>query len=137
MIGQSQRACFVCQKEREMSKSAKSVFVFAIYLVWLGTTLLVMPNVLLSLFGLPSTEEVWIRVVGMLVILLAFYYSQAARRELVDFFQWSVYARGSVILFFIAFVVLGLARPILILFGAVDLLCALWTEVTLRSSGGR
>lgn len=120
-----------------MSKSAKSVFVFAIYLVLLGTTLLVMPNVLLSLFGLPSTEEVWIRVVGMLVILLAFYYGQAARRELADFFQWSVYARGSVIFFFLAFVALGLARPVLILFGALDLLGALWTGAALRSSGRR
>ncbi len=120
-----------------MSNSAKSVFVFATYLVLLGTTLVVMPNVLLALFGLPSTEEVWIRIVGMLVILLAFYYSQAARRELADFFQWSVYARGSVIFFFIAFVALGLARPVIILFGAVDLLGALWTEAALRSSRRR
>jgi len=117
-----------------MSKSARSVFVFSVYLVLLGITLLVMPNVLLALFGLPATEEVWIRVVGMLVLLLAFYYSQAARRELAGFFQWTVYARGSVILFFIAFVVLGFARPVLILFGALDLLGALWTEATLRSS---
>jgi len=117
-----------------MSSSAKSVFVFAIYLVLLGITLLVMPNVMLTLFAYPTTEEVWIRVVGMLLVLLAFYYIQAARRELTDFFQWTVYARASVILFLIAFVVLDLARPILILFGAVDLLAALWTEATLRSS---
>jgi hypothetical protein len=122
------------QKGVAMSKSARSVFVFSVYLVLLGITLLVMPNVLLALFGLPATEEVWIRVVGMLVLLLAFYYSQAARRELAGFFQWTVYARGSVILFFIAFVVLGFARPVLILFGALDLLGALWTEATLRSS---
>jgi len=93
-----------------------------------------MPNVMLTLFAYPTTEEVWIRVVGMLLVLLAFYYIQAARRELTDFFQWTVYARASVILFLIAFVVLDLARPILILFGAVDLLAALWTEATLRSS---
>ncbi len=68
-----------------MSKEARSVFVFAIYLILLGVNLLVAPNVF-------------------------------------------------VILFFIAFVALGLARPILILFGAVDLLAALWTAVTLRSS---
>jgi hypothetical protein len=117
-----------------MSNSAKSVFVFAIYLVLLGITLLVVPNVLLTLFAYPTTNEVWIRVVGMLLVLLAFYYIQAARRELSDFFPWTVYARGSVVLFFIAFVVLDLARPILILIGAVDLLAALWTEAALRSS---
>lgn len=117
-----------------MSSSAKSVFVFGIYLVVLGITLLVAPNVLLSLFGVPVTNEVWIRLVGMLLVLLAFYYIQAARKELTDFFQWTVYARASVIVFFIVFVALGLAQAILILFGAIDLLAAIWTRLALRSS---
>ncbi len=117
-----------------MSNEAKSVFVFAVYLVLLGTTLLVVPNVLLSVFAYPPTDEVWIRVAGMLLVLIAFYYIQAVRNELIAFFRWTVYARAAVILFFIAFVVLGLARPILILFGAVDLLAALWTAVALHSS---
>lgn len=117
-----------------MSNGAKSVFVFAIYLLLLGVTLLVIPNALLSLFAYPTTDEVWIRVVGMLLVMIAFYYIQAARNELLAFFQWTVYVRAAVILFFVAFVVLGLARPILILFGAVDLLAALWTAVVLRSS---
>ena len=52
-----------------MSNTAKSVFVFAIYLFLLGITLLVTPNVLLTLFAYPTTEEVWIRVVGMLLVL--------------------------------------------------------------------
>ena len=97
---------------REMSNSAKSLFVFAIYLILLGITVLVAPNALLTLFAHPATNEVWIRVVGMLLVVLAFDYIQAARKELRKFFQWTVYARGSVIFFFIAFVVLGLAKPI-------------------------
>ncbi len=117
-----------------MSKEAKSIFVFAVYLILLGITLLVVPNVLLSVFAYPTTDEVWIRVVGMLLVMIAFYYIQAARNELIAFFWWTVYARSAVIIFFIAFVVLGLARPILILFGAVDLLAALWTAVALHSS---
>jgi hypothetical protein len=117
-----------------MSNSAKSVFVFGIYVVVLGITLLVAPNVLLSLFGLPATNEVWIRVVGMLLCLLAFYYIQAARNELSASFRWTVYTRASVIVFFIVFVVLGLVKPVLILFGGVDLLGAIWTALALRSS---
>jgi len=117
-----------------MSKGAKSLFVFGIYMVVLGITLLVVPNVLLTLFGLPATTEVWIRVVGMLVCLLAVYYIQAARNELTAFFRWTVYTRGSVIVFFIVFVVLGLVKPALILFGGVDLLGAIWTGLALRSS---
>ena len=116
-----------------MSKSAKSLFVFSLYLYVLGAILVLIPNVLLRLFLFPPTTEVWIRVVGMLVFLLGFYYFQVARNELKKFFQWSVYARISVLFFFIAFVVAGLAHPLLILFGVIDVAGAIWTQVSLRS----
>jgi hypothetical protein len=108
-----------------MSKSGVSVFVFGLYLGALGITLLVVPNFLLGVFTLPSTNEVWIRVVGMLVLFLCFYYTQAARKEITDFFPLTVYVRPTVILFFTVFVLLGFARWPLILFGGVDLLGAL------------
>jgi hypothetical protein len=116
-----------------MSKGARSVFVFGLYLAVLGIVLLVAPNFLLELFFLPSTPEVWVRVVGMLVLFLAFYYTQAARKELTDFVRWTVYPRSTVILFFGAFVLLGFARPALILFGIVDLVGAIWTNLALRT----
>ena len=115
-----------------MSKSARSLFVFALYLAMIGAILLIAPNFLLGLFSLPSTSEVWIRVVGMLALFLAFYYTQVARAEYRDFFRWTVYVRASVTLFFTAFVLLGFVSPILILFGVVDLLGAVWTGLALR-----
>jgi hypothetical protein len=118
-----------------MSKGARSVFVFSIYLLVLGALLVVIPNVLLSPFGFLETEEVWIRVVGMLVLILAYYYSRAARRGLTEFFRWTVHARGAVLVFFAAFVALGLAPAALILFGVVDAAGALWTAVALRGEG--
>jgi hypothetical protein len=117
-----------------MSKGARSVFVFGLYLVVLGIALLVAPNFLLGLFFLPGTTEVWVRVTGMLVLFLGFYYVQAARKELIDFFRWSMYPRSTVILFFAAFVLFGFARPPLILFGIVDLLGVIWTGLALRHS---
>lgn len=86
---------------------------------------------LLNLFKLPSTSEVWIRVIGMLVLTLAFYYWQAAKSDLVTFFRMTVTSRLTVILFFGAFVLLKMAGPTLILFGVVDLLGALWTRQAL------
>jgi len=115
-----------------MSKAARSLFVFGIYLIALGLLLLIAPNTLITLFGLPETHDVWIRVVGMLLVLLAFYNVQAARHELVSFFQWSIIARASVILFFAVFVLLNWVKPILLLFGFVDLAGALWTQLALR-----
>jgi hypothetical protein len=117
----------------KMSKSALSVFVFGLYLLVLGIVLLVVPNFLLGLFSLPSTTEVGIRVAGMLVLFLGIYYTLAGRNEMANFFQWTVYVRSSVILFFIAFVLLDFVKPQLILFGVVDLLGAIWTGFALRS----
>lgn len=109
-----------------------SLYLVCILLV-LGIVLLVEPNLLLGLFSLPSTAEVWIRVAGMLVLFLGIYYTLASRNGMTSFFPWTVYVRSSVILFFIAFVLLGFVKPQLILFGVVDLLGAIWTGFALRS----
>ena len=116
-----------------MSKSAKTIFAFGIYFAVLGVFLIVEPNVLLSLFGVPTTEEVWIRVAGVVVLVLGFYYTPAARKELVDFFRWTIYGRSSAIVFFTAFVLLGFVKPVLILFGAIDLAGAIWTQRALSA----
>ena len=117
-----------------MSKSSLSVFVFGLYLAVLGIVLLVAPNLLLGMFFMPSTAEVWIRVVGVLVLYMSFYYIQTARKGMTDFFKLTVYTRSSLFIFFAAFVLLGLASPPLILFGVMDLLGAIWTGLALRSS---
>jgi hypothetical protein len=121
-----------------MTSSARSVFVFSVYLILLGATIVVVPNLFLSVFGIPPTTEVWIRVVGMLVTILGFYYLQSARHGLVPFFRATLLGRTAVLVFFIAYVVLGFAPPILILFGLIDVAGAIWTALCLRgeSSAG-
>ena len=116
-----------------MSKSAKSLVVFAIYLFLLGSLLILVPNLVLSVFRIPETVEVWIRVVGTLVTILGYYYLQAARNNLITFFKTTVYGRFSVLVFFIAFVVFKLAPPVLILFGGIDAAGAVWTASYLRA----
>ena len=120
-----------------MSKSAMSVMVFAVYLVLLGLVLVLAPNTLLRAFRLAPTGEVWIRVVGMLVLILAYYYWNASRAGLRVFLRWTVAARTAVLLFFIAFVIAGLAPPTLILFGVVDFSGAVWTALALRGEAAR
>ncbi len=117
-----------------MSKSATSVFVFGVYLVFLGLLLVMVPNVLLRIFGFAATTDVWVRVVGVLVLCLASYYVLAARREMVEFFQWTVRVRAFVFVCLAAFSVLKLAVPALALFGGVDLLGAVWTALCVRQS---
>jgi hypothetical protein len=116
-----------------MSKSAKSLFVFALYLFVLGPILLIIPNVLLAPFGIPEANEVWIRVTGMLVIILGYYYTQASRNELKPFFKATVVGRLSVLVFFAVFALLDYAPPALIILTLPDVAGAVWTALCLKA----
>lgn len=117
-----------------MRDPVKSILVFGIYMIAFGMILLIIPNFYLALGGIPPTNEVWIRVVGMLLFLIGCYYVQAARAKLYLFFYWTVYARASVIVFLTYFVLAGLSSPVLLLIGIIDLLGAIWTALALRSA---
>lgn len=116
-----------------MSKSARSLFVFSIYSMLLGITLMIAPNLIFGWVGLPETHEVWVRVAGMLLFALGIYYILVARHGMTEFIGWTVYTRSSVILFFAVFVLLGFVKPVLLLLGLIDLLFAIWTALALRS----
>ncbi len=115
-----------------MSRAARSLFVFGIYLCGLGLILLLVPNLILQFFGLPPTDEVWIRINGMFVLCPSFYYVLAARSELTIFIRWTVWARIAVIYYFAAFVLLISAPKVLLLFGLIDLASAIWTWLALK-----
>lgn len=116
-----------------MSQAAKSLFVFGIYLCGLGLILLLVPNLILHVFGVPPTNEVWIRINGMFVLCLSFYYVQAARMELTVFIRLTVWTRMAVILYFVAFILWVSAPKVLLLFGFIDLLSAIWTWRALKT----
>jgi hypothetical protein len=116
-----------------MRQAEKSLFVFGIYLSGLGVVLLLFPNSLLRFFEAPPTNEVWIRINGMFIICLAFFYVQAARHGLTTFIRWTVWARVAVIFYLTAFVILLGAPKALLLFGLVDLLSASWTFMALKN----
>lgn len=115
-----------------MTRAARSILVFGGYLLALALAMLLAPNLLLGAFGIAPTGEVWIRVAGMLVGFIGVYYLRAARAGLTPFFGWTVPVRLSVPVFFAAFVALGMAPTVLLLFAAVDAAGALWTWSELR-----
>ena len=119
-----------------MSRAALSLKLFACYLFLLGVALVVAPGLLLGLFGL-AASEVWIRVVGVLAFNIGAYYWAAAACEARAVFVASVATRAIVFGAFASFAALGLAKPVLVLFGAVDLAGGLWTAAALRSAPAR
>ena len=118
----------------ELRTVRRSLVVFGVYLLALAIVLLAVPNMLLALFGIPPTSEVWIRVVGMLVAFLGYFdvrYGAAVDRR---FLELSVHTRATVPAFFLAFVVFAAAPWQLLLFGMVDLAGSIWTWLSLRGS---
>jgi hypothetical protein len=116
-----------------MSKSAFSLRVFSFYIFIVGVVLIADPNWLLSLFGVPETHEVWIRIVGMLMLIIGFIDFMASGNEMRLLFLWSVYARLAVTIFLVSFVVLAYAPPIILMFAAIEVAGASWTGFCLRA----
>lgn len=118
-----------------MKSAELSLKVFACYLFFVGGLLMAVPNVFLSLFWLPpASPDVWLRVLGLVVVVLAYYYLQAARHHLRPMMEATVNGRMAASVAFLALVLLGLGPMQLLLFGLVDLVCALWTRQGLRGS---
>ena len=118
----------------ELRSAQRSVMVFGVYLLALALVLLAVPNVLLAIFGIPGTQEVWIRVVGMLVGFLGFYYVRYAALAERSFLTMTIQVRGSVPAFFLAFVLFAGAPWQLLLFAVFDILGAGWTWWSLQGS---
>lgn len=120
-----------------MSTAALTLKVFAVYLFGLGLLLLLAPDPLLITFGFAPSRDVWIRVLGVVVVNLGVYYWYGAASEARPFFAASVATRLFVLVAFTSLVAAGLVQPMLILFGGVDALGALWTLWALRTSSVR
>jgi uncharacterized membrane protein HdeD (DUF308 family) len=116
-----------------MNSTALSVFVFGIYLILVGIGFLLIPNIILPFFKFRKTDEPWIRVMAVLVLIIAFFYLVAANHNLIQIFWATVYTRFFVILSFTILVLTKKAQPKLLIFGAVDAIGAFWTLLTLLS----
>ena len=66
-----------------MNKSSTSLLVFGVYLIGMGVGFVFMPNTLFGMLNLPPTDKVWSGVVGVLALVLAFYYIRQRARTCV------------------------------------------------------
>lgn len=69
-----------------------------------------------------------------LVIIVGYYFVQAARNRLTTFYRWTLRCRVFFPICTVVMVLAGLAQPMLLLFGVLDLAAAVWTALALRSS---
>jgi hypothetical protein len=122
-----------------MSRAAKTILAFGLYLACLGAGLAIAPDAMLALFGQGPSHEPWLRLLGLVSLVLGSYYIGAARAGLTPFFRMTLYGRAAGCVGFAACVAAGWAPRFVLLIAALDGAGALWTFSALRrppSAGG-
>ena len=121
-----------------MSRAAKSIFAFSFVFINGGLGLLLAPQFVLSFLGFSLTEFLFPLLLGMTMLVLAYYYIRAAWSGVTEFFKWTVHARFIGVVFYIAIVLFGHVPASVLGFALMDFLGALWTQWALgadRSKG--
>jgi hypothetical protein len=118
--------------EVDMRSASVSIKVFGVYVLVTGITLLLVPNLLLSVLGIAATSEIWVRVLGAVAVVIGYYYWACGSAQAKAFFRASVTGRFIFAALCFGLVVVIAAPWQLLIFGAVDALGALWTLVALR-----
>ena len=115
-----------------MSYTAKTVMFFGLYMLGQGIVLITYPNILLGLFHLPLANEVWVRVVGLALLILSYYYIRCALLDLRVFFELTVHGRTIQLILFILLVLSKQAEPVLLVFAGFEFLTGIWTYFALK-----
>jgi hypothetical protein len=118
-----------------MTRSARSLFIFGLYVVAIGAALTFVPDLLLRVVKLPPVTDGWIRMVGVLSLVIGAYDIVAARNNLDPYIRASVPVRFAFVLACIALVLTHVMPMQLLMFAAVDAISATWTWLALRESG--
>jgi hypothetical protein len=117
-----------------MTRAARSVYSFGIYLIALGGVLIGSPNTLLALVRVPTTTEPWVHVLGIPVLGMGLLFVASARAEQTAFFRATVGSRIFAFAALVALALLAIAPPAIAGFGLADLAGALWTWMALRQT---
>ena len=115
-----------------MSTAAKTIVGFGIYMALTGLILVVSPNTLFGIIGLPPTNEPWVRILGFFMMVVGYYYYRTVQTENEAFFRATVHGRTT-IAFFLVYLALTGSGMVLILFAVGEWIGAGLTWWALRS----
>jgi hypothetical protein len=119
-----------------MTRAGKSIFYFGFWVLACGVSLMFFPKFCLDIAGINLNDYITVRLFGMVLIYLSIYYFVAGQHpEFRPLYRTTVFTRSSALIIVIVFVLLEMAKPIVIGFVVVDALGALWTALALRKDG--
>lgn len=103
-----------------------------IYMLGMGFGLLLIPNTILSLFGVPPTNDGWIRVVGALALALTVEYYTMIKQQNTTFFMGTVWGRYLFCAILALLVTMGYLEKPVYLFAILEAGLAVWTHLSLK-----
>lgn len=115
-------------------KKSLSLTAQAVYILITALQLIFVPNILLGIFGFEHTSEIWIKVLGIVLLSLAMVYYAIIKSGDSNILKMTIYSRLLAVLCFILLVATGQAATPLILFAGIDLATAIWTWFELKSA---
>jgi hypothetical protein len=116
-----------------MKKTYKSLYGQMAYTAISGVQMLFIPNIMLAPYGFPPTQENWIRVMGLLVLGLLFYYYPITKSGNKDIIWGTIYGRCFFCTGLIIMGLMGVMPKAIILFGIFELALAFWTWREVRN----
>lgn len=116
-----------------MTNVVTTIRAFAAYLFLTGLALLIYPQVIGGILGASADTAPWLRLLGVALWALAYYYFRAASSNNRDFFTWSVHVRVGQFVLFVILVTLGLITPLILFPSAFEFATAVWTWFSLKN----
>jgi hypothetical protein len=111
-----------------------SLVVQAIYVIITGLQLIFVPNMLLGMFGFEPTTEIWIKVLGIVILPLSAVYYAISKQGNEESVRATIISRGFVGVGFTLLALSGQAPMALILFAGIDIATAIWTWMELKKN---
>lgn len=109
-----------------------SVLIWGLYLLLLGTALVLVPARLFTLFQLPYGSGFGERMLGVLTLVLGLYYVLAAVQHNTALYRWKLYGHALGVALMSAMILVNAAPPSLLSTAAMDVLAGAWTWRALR-----
>jgi hypothetical protein len=116
-----------------MTSAGRSVFLFGIYVFAMGLAVTFAPAAILSLLRFPPVADEWIRMVGLLSLVVGVYDMVSGRSNAMANIRASVPIRVGFALGCCALVALRMMPLSMLPIAAIDVAGAVWTAVALRS----
>ena len=114
-----------------MRNARFSILVWAIYILVVGVSLVLIPAQFTELFGIDPPQEVWIKLLGVVTVVLGAYYFGSVFNNATWMYQYSVLGR-SISALGLAYLAIVDGPWQLWIFAAVDVLGLAWTFTALR-----